>query len=258
MNKSTARTIEIIELLSSKGRALTLSEISRSLDIPKTSAFSIVSTLMSMNILEYENEQFKTIQLGIKLFEMTLSALGKSELHLVARPYLDQLLERAGETIYLGVESAGEIVYLMKAEGSQSVRTSANLGSRRPMYCTGLGKAMLAAHENEKIRELVREDTFPQLTEMTITTFDELMDDIEETRCRGFAIDRQESDLEISCISAPIYDASSKPVAAISIAMRSFTLSEEKIKKYGKIVPETALMISRKLGFTSSELYRCR
>ena len=168
INKSAARTIDIIELFSKKGKPLTLTEISKTLGIPKTSAFDIIYTLLEKNILEYENEKFKTFQLGLKLFEVTLLALGKTDLHRVARPYLDQLIEKTGETVYLAVENNGEVVYLDKAEGAFAVRFAAELGTRRPIYCTGLGKSILASYTDAKVREIIKGNRLTPITENTI------------------------------------------------------------------------------------------
>ena len=255
INKSTARTIDIIELFSKKGKPLTLTEISKTLGIPKTSAFDIIYTLLEKNILEYENEKFKTFQLGLRLFEVTLLALGKTDLHRVARHYLDQLIEKTGETVYLAVENNGEVVYLDKAEGTSAVRFAAELGTRKPIYCTGLGKAILAAHTDAKVREIIKRNRLTPITENTITTYNELLEELEAIRECGYATDNQECVKGIFCVAAPIYGISDKPIAAISIAANASSMDGEKLEKLGVLIPETALIISRKLGFPRDKLF---
>jgi DNA-binding IclR family transcriptional regulator len=255
INNSTARTIDIIKLLAERHAPLTLTEISNTLGIPKTSTYDIIATLMDRNILEYENRLFKTIQLGLGLFEITLLALGKRDLHRVARPYLDQILERTGETVYLAVENNGEVVYLEKAEGSAAVRYSADLGTRLPLYCTGLGKSILAAYPNEKVREIVAGYSMRSFTSQTITNVMDLQEELAATRLRGYAIDNQEVTEGIFCVAAPIYGAGDKPVAAISIASGSSMLQDGKMDKLGTIIAEKALVISRKMGFSKEALF---
>ena len=255
INNSTARTIEIIKLLAERDTPLTLTEISNTLGIPKTSTYDIVATLMDRNILEYQNSLFKTIQLGLGLFEITLLALGKRDLHRVARPYLDQILERTGETVYLAVENNGEVVYLEKAEGSAAVRYSADLGTRLPLYCTGLGKAILAAYPDEKVREIVAGLSMRSFTPQTITNVMDLHDELAATRLRGYAIDNQEVTEGIFCVAAPIYGTGDKPVAAISIASGSSMMQDGKMDKLGTIIAEKALVISRKMGFFKETLF---
>lgn len=234
---------------------MTLTEISTSLGIPKTSTFDIIATLLDKNILEYENKQFKTIQLGLGLLAMTLRALGKKDIHRVARPYLDQLLEKTGETVYLAVENHGEVVYLEKAEGTGAVRYSADLGASLPVYCTGLGKSILAAYPDEKVPEIVGGNRMRAYTPKTITNLMDLLEDLAETRLRGYAFDNQEVTEGICCVAAPIYGPENKPVAAISIASGISMLQDGKKEKLGALIAENALLISRKLGSSRETLY---
>ncbi len=255
INKSTTRTIDILELFSKKSKPLTLTEISKTLGIPKTSAFDIIYTLLDKNILEYNNKQFKTFQIGLRLFEITLLALGKTDLHRVSRPYIDQLLEKTGETVYLAVENNGEVVYLDKAEGTSAVRFAAELGTRRPIYCTGLGKAILATHTDTKVREIIKRNRLTPFTENTITTYNELLEELEAIRERGYAIDNQECVKDIFCVAAPIYGTSDKPIAAISIAADASSMDTGKLEKLSVLISENALKISRKLGFARDKLF---
>lgn len=255
INKSTARTIDIIKLLAVSGRPMTLTEISRELAIPKTSTFDIITTLIDRNILEYEDKRFKTIQLGLGLFEVTLLALGKRDLHRVARPYLNQILEDTGETVYLAVENNSEVVYLDKAEGSSAVRYSAELGARLPLYCTGLGKAILAAYPADKVRELVTGRTMNQFTASTITNLMDLQEELAATKQRGYAIDNQEVTEGIYCVAAPVFDATDKPIAAISIASGVSLMENGRLAKLGALISDKALIISRKLGFSGKNLF---
>jgi len=255
LNKSAARTIDIIRLLAEKGAPLTLTEISKSLGIPKTSTLDILTTLMERKIIEYENEQFKTFQLGLGLFEVTLRALGKRDIHRVARPYLDQILESTGETVYLAVENNGEVVYLEKVEGSSAVRYSADLGARLPLYCTGLGKAILAAYPEDRVREMLAGSRMRTFTSYTITNLMDLQEELAATRKRGYAIDNQEVVEGIFCVAAPIYGEGDKPVAAISIASGFSMLQGGKMNKLGMLVAEKALLVSKKLGYSRSTLF---
>jgi DNA-binding IclR family transcriptional regulator len=255
INKSAARTIDIIELLSKKNEPLTLTEISESLGIPKTSTFDIIYSLLGKNILEYENEKFKTFQIGLRLFEVTLLALGKTELHREAHPKIDQLLEKTGGTVFLAVQNKDNIVYLDKAEGVSPALFAAELGERKPIYCTGLGKAILAGHTDAKVRGIIKGNRLTPLTENTITTYNELLEELEATRERGYAIDNQECVKGIFCVAAPIYSISDKPIAAISIAVNASSMDGEKLEQLATLIPETALIISRRLGYSRDKLF---
>jgi DNA-binding IclR family transcriptional regulator len=255
INRSTARTIDILKLLSIKGEPLTLAEISKFLEFPKSSTFDIIKTLMAMNIIEYDNVKFKTFRIGLGLFEIALLALGKMELHREARHFLDYLLEKTGETIFLALEDNGEVVYLDKAEGKSAVRFTAELGTRRPMHCTGLGKALLAAYPEKKVKEIIKKKKLPSFTENTITRMDDLMSELKASRERGYSIDNEECIPDVFCVSSPIKNRFEKPIAAISIATSASKMTAEMLEEFGTLVSNTALDISRKLGFRRDRIF---
>ena len=100
MNKSVYRAIDILQLISRNRNPLTIGEISKTLGIPNSSTFEILHTLLEKNIVEVGNENFKAFKLGLKLYEITLLALGKTDLHREARPLLEDLMYQTGETVF--------------------------------------------------------------------------------------------------------------------------------------------------------------
>ncbi len=121
---------------------------------PKSSTYELIHTLLGKGILEFDNEDLKTFRLGIKVFELGMSVLEKTDLPKMARPYLEELSAKTDETVFLAVENSGSIVYLDRVEENSSITTSAGLGMRRPMYCTGLGKTLLATYPPSKVGEI--------------------------------------------------------------------------------------------------------
>ena len=255
INKSVSRAIEILQLISQNRNPLTIADISKSLRIPKSSTFEILHTLLEKDIVEVENQNSKAFTLGLKLFEITLLALGKTDLHREARPMLEDLMYQTGETVFLAVEDGGEMVYLGKEEGPSMIRATAHLGSRMPMYCTGLGKALLAAYPEDRIREITGGGRLAPLTRNTIKHYDDLIKELDSIRRRGYSIDNQECILDVFCVAAPIYDQTETPVAAISIASQASKMDKEKLEKFAKLVPNAALNISRRLGFRGEKLF---
>lgn len=257
LNKSVSRVVGIMELLAKNKKPLTLSEISRELDIPKSSTFEIVYTLVAKEYLEVVDERSKTFKLGMKTFEIGASILTQTDLHSVARPLLDNLMLKTGETIFLAVEDKGEIVYLDKVESNRTtIRSSANLGSRNKMYYTGLGKALLSTYSNERVRDILAKEELVSRTAHTITNIDDLLADLEETRERGYAIDDRESEIEIFCIAAPIFDRTNQAVGALSTALLYLKIDDKMLEHISSLVVQTALEISHKLGYIGDRLYQ--
>jgi len=257
INKSSARSMDILSHIAAKHDPVTITEISHALGIPKSSAFELLYTLIEKGYLEFADRNLKTFKLGIKVFQVGLAFLARTDVHREARPLLEALMASCKETAFLAVESNGQLVYLDKVEGTSSVRTSATLGSRNPMHCTGLGKALLAAYSDSKVEEIVRAAGMPSRTEYTITKLSALQRDLETTRQRGYAIDDRESEREVFCVAASISDMSGRPVAAISIASLASKMlgNPRRVAKFGNLIAETALSISRRIGFTGRRLY---
>jgi DNA-binding IclR family transcriptional regulator len=255
INKAASRTIDIIQFISSKNKALTLTEISKNLGIPKSSALEILNTLVSKNIIELGEEGTKTFKIGWKLLEMTAATLSRNDLHREARPHLEELSHQSGETVFLAVEDRGQMVYLDKVEGSSMIRATATLGSRVPMHCGALGKAFLAALPNFRIAEIAGKADLKQYTPNTITRYPQLLEEVRRIRRQGYAVDNQEYVPDIFCLGAPILNQLNQPIASISMAMRAYKMGKGKKSSCSSLVISTAMNLSRRLGFAGDKLY---
>ncbi|CCU78707.1 Transcriptional regulator, IclR family [Halanaerobium saccharolyticum subsp. saccharolyticum DSM 6643] len=255
LNKSALRVTEILSLISKSQESLTISEVSTTLDIPKSSTFNLLYTLVEKDFLEIDDDKLKTFKLGLKSFEVGTSYLQDRKVSQVAVPLVEKLMSEVKNTVFLAVEDKNELVYLNKSEPLNEVRTTAKLGSRMPMYCTGLGKAILATYSNEHIKTKFSNENLKAVTKYTITNINDLIKDLEMIRSRGYSIDNRESEEKLFCLAAPIYDFSEKAIATISIATLYSEITEDKIEEYSRKVRETALNISRKLGFMKKDLY---
>lgn len=257
LNRSVARAIDIIELVSASKDEMSIAEISKSLDMPKSTAFDIIYTLVEKGYLQVANQKNKTFKLGLKLFQSGASYLEKVSFYDVSHPLLEQVVSQAQETTFLAMENDGMLVYMDKVESSSSVRTSCRIGSTNPMYCTGLGKALLASYPDERVHSIIEVSGLAAITPWTITTEERLFQELNEARQRGYAIDDRESQAEVYCVAAPIYDAQGRPIAAISIASLYSKMENnaERVERFGRLIADTALTISRQLGFRGDKLY---
>lgn len=255
MNKSAARTIDILRLLARGDKPLTQLEISQMLDLPKSSTYELIYTMMEKGFVEFDNETAKTFKLSMQVFEIGMTVIEKADITKVSRPYLEKLSAETGETVFLAVEDGGAIVYLDRVEESSSITTAAGLGKRRPMYCTGLGKALLATYPEARVCQIWDKADKTAYTNNTIRKYEDLVGECEKIRKRGFSIDNREMEDEISCVAAPIYDRLGKAVGAISIATLYLKMDNARTAAFGKLITETALAISRRLGYRRDKLF---
>lgn len=260
INKSASRAIDILVLLAKSNKPLNQLEVSNALGIPKSSTFDLMYTLLEKGVIEFDNEELRTFRLGIKMFEIGATVIAKNDLYTVAKPYLEQLSDKVQETIFLGDECDGDVFYLDRIDKNiSSITTVASIGMRRPAYCTGLGKAMMATYPDNKVVELwnqyAKVHEIVKYTANTITTCDAFLEDMKKIRKRGYAIDNRERENEIFCVAAPIYSTGDNAIAAISIPTIYLKMDEERIKEYSSLLIETALIISKKLGYRKDCLY---
>lgn len=256
LNKTASRVVDILNLIAQSEKALTITEISKLLNMPKSSTFAILYTLVKKDYLTIENEKLKTFKLGLKLFQAGVSFLSNNSFISIAHPFLERTMEESGETVFLAIEEQGQLVYLDKAEQPSSVRTTIRLGfSKNPIYCSALGKALLASFTDNKVKEIIGDGKLLSITQNTVKNYNALIKQLNEARQRGYAMENGEGDPGVNCVAAPIYDNSNKAVAVISIASPKYRMSEDRFRQLGNLISKTAMDISKNLGFLKERLF---
>ncbi|HCJ58459.1 MAG TPA: hypothetical protein DHV55_14680 [Clostridiaceae bacterium] len=128
------------------------------------------------------------------------------------------------------------------------MRIFTTIGSRMPAYCTGMGKAMLAYIDDEKINNLLP-DALEPMTEHTITDKNELLKRLADIREKGYAMDNEENSIGLRCIAAPIFDHKGNAKYAISVSGPTVRMTDKRMKNIISIIKDSARKISYKLGY---------
>lgn len=254
--KSVARTIDLLVLFMNSGKYLSLQDISSMLDLPKSSTFELVQTMLFKGIIEYKSKDHKLYGLSMLAYEIGSSVVDSLGFTDIARPYIQELNRLTGGTAFLGIEDHGQVVYIDRAEDHSIVKASAKLGSRRNLNTTSLGKAILYAHSNDSLLALLGPEPYPTQTPLSHTTSVQVLTDAKISRRRGYTIDDREDGPDMFCVGSAIRDRAGKPVASISVASIHSMLNERKKELIAKHVVDTALEISHKLGFTGNRIYQ--
>lgn len=244
--KSARRVLDIFEMIAKHPNGLTIKEISSLLTIPQSSTHNLLETLLNAGYL-YRDEG-KKYHLGAKLIHIGSSAMESLDIYDIGTRYLRTLVNNVDETVFMAVLSDNELVYIAKIDSNRSIRTSAQPGKRKPLYCTGLGKSFLAFISEEEKDELLQRIRFKKFTENTITDRLTLEKQLEEYRNLGYSIDDEESEEGLYCLAAPIFGAGGGVIAAISVAgpkERMFSRKEEIIRELKK----TSYKISHEMGY---------
>jgi DNA-binding IclR family transcriptional regulator len=187
--------------------------------------------------------------LGLKLIELAGAALSESDLRKQAETFLDELAAETQETVHLAVPSGIEAVYIAKVETKHPIRMYSRIGARFPMYCTALGKAILA-HSDSRLVDEVASGGLKARTPNTITSPKALRVELEHVRAQGFAIDGQENESGVCCVGAPVFDYNAKVIGAISVSGPADRVTKERRLALGPVVKDAALRLSRSMGYS--------
>ncbi len=248
-NSNIDKTLNILEAIAQNAGGLSLAEIVKTVGLPKTSAFRILEILTAREYLSWNKDNEK-YSIGIKALEIGISGLIGQDIVDVSIPYLQNLSATVGETSFLAVYNNGDVVYLYKAEGTASIQTIARLGSRRPAYCTALGKVILA---NLAIEETDRvfEKKLAKFTDKTVTDRVKLYEEFAHIRSRGYAIDDEGIEYGLYCLAVPIHNYTGTVIAAISVSgpIKRLHRNRDSVVEQLRSVGET---ISRRLGYVQA------
>ena len=168
----------------------------------------------------------------------------------VAHRYIDRLMKQVHETVHFVQREGNHIVYVDKVESdASSIRMVSRIGLRMPMYCTGVGKAMLAQMTEREVREIWESTPIEKCSENTITDLDVLLRELAEIRLRGYAIDNEENEIGVRCIAACVQDYTGRADAAFSISAPAARMPDERLREFSDYVLQTRRDISRELGY---------
>jgi DNA-binding IclR family transcriptional regulator len=244
--RSVLRAAKLLRLVHEEGGDATLVRLSKESGLSKPTVFRLMRTLIEAELVEVhaDNGHFRLGPLCV--------ALGQTYLENVdvlrdARPVLSELRDATSETVHLGIlDNSQRVLYLEKLAGTHAIGVmKSRVGATVPAHCTGIGKALLAA-----AHALPPADTLTQFTPATITNLDDLSEELELIRSRGYSLDLQEHEVGVCCVAVPILDDVGKPVAALSVSGPATRISLEDLED-GLLQQalEAASAISTRLGW---------
>lgn len=193
---------------------LALAELVRRTGMHKATAHRMAGQLVDLRLLDRVNGGYR---LSGGLFELGMMASLERSLMEMAMPFLQDLYERTHETVHLGVPDGHDVLYVAKIGGHRAMSAPSRTGGRLPMYCTAIGKALLAFSDPELVTA-VMQGPLPRRTAHTLSAPGMLQSQVDRVPERGVAFEREESTLGIVCVAAPVLGPDNRAVAAISVA----------------------------------------
>jgi DNA-binding IclR family transcriptional regulator len=235
------RSAAVLNCFDARHPRLTLAEVVRRSGLPKTTAHRLLGELCRHGFLVQEQQKFSV---GRRIFELAALSPLSMELRELAKPYMQDLHRVTGEAVTLAVRDDTSVLYVEKVRGHREISALGRVGSRMPLHCTGLGKALLA-HASEDVLQTVLSRPLQQRTSQTISTEKNLHKELRTISDRGAAFDRGEAAVGLNCVASPILDASGEAIAALSIAIPA---GRRRLDQLAPSVQTTAVSISRLLG----------
>jgi DNA-binding IclR family transcriptional regulator len=226
--KSAYRALDVLEALAF--RPATLSELSRLLDIPKSSLHGLVRTLTERGWIAPADGSTR-FRLGLRALQVGARFVEEDEAVARVAPTLDRLVASTGETVQHGRLDGDQVVYLAKRDTAHQVRIISDVGARLPAHATALGKALLAARDDDTVARLLRQP-LASLTSRTKTDLDALMGDLERARGRGYAVDDGEAADGLRCFAVVVPPRRTGdralPTDAVSVSVPAFRLDADR------------------------------
>ncbi len=242
--KSLSKVFDIIETAGRHAEGVAAKALAAELGMPESTLFRMVKFLVERGYLRRSGS---CLTLGAAALRLGALAQRQNPLARVAHPALAALSERTGETVHLAELQGDHIVYVDKVEGSRSVRMASLVGSAGPLYCTGVGKVILAFLPEPKRRLLLEAVRFEAFTAATITSAERLCRELEKIRHDGFAVDDCEHERGVFCVAAPLFNAANGVFAGISVSGSELYLRDH-VDELTHEVVAAARVISTGLG----------
>ncbi len=249
---SLDRGLRILLILGQNAAPLGLNEVSRRLEIDKSTTHRIMSTLCGQGFVEQDPETRKYL-LGLRVIEVAALKLRTINLLKVARFPIQNLVSQSRETVHLAVHADGEVMYLDSEQYAGVITVNTTVGARAPMHSSAVGKALLSGMTSEEVDRVLAIKGLQRYTEKTIVDPRELHQHLQQCRERGYGLDDEETDLGVRCLAAPVFDHRGGVVAAVGISGPTQRMSFERIPILAHLVKECATKISRQLGFTGDQ-----
>ncbi len=247
--QSVERTLDIVEALAVNRTGIGVTELSKGLNLHKSTVHRLLTTLMVRKYVEQDSESGK-YRLSVKLFELGNAVLSKLNMRSHALPFLRELRDRTRETVQLSIVDQNEVLYIDVLESPEKIGVKAAIGERAPLYCTSPGKIWLAGLPDDRFNEVLRGIDFKSHTPATITSLDRLKDEVAKARETGVARDLGEYDEDLRGMASAIKNYRGRIIACISLAVPSSRYQEGAFNDLAKVVKETADKICYSVGFT--------
>ena len=247
--QSVARAISILNAIAEDEQGLTLAEVSEKVGLPPSTTHRHLTTMQEERFVRFEVET-GTWLIGVQAFLTGSAFIGSRDIASIARPFMRRLMEASGETVNLAIadEARGYVIYLAQVECKHMMRAISRPGGQIPMYCSAVGKALLAAMPDSSVAAVLQRTGLKRITDKTITSPATMRRELAKIRADGYAVDDEEHAVGLRCIASALCNEHGEPMAAISMLGPAARIPDSKIAMFGTTVSDAAAAITAAIG----------
>ncbi|GAB2828055.1 IclR family transcriptional regulator [Streptomyces daliensis] len=238
-----------MELFLDGDGTLSAPEITRKLQLPRTTVHELVTTLAARHYLVPLPDQPGRYRLGVRTYQLGSRYAEQLDLAAEGQQVARTVAETCDETVHVALLEGMDVIYIAKVDSTHAVRMVSAAGRRLPAHCTSVGKMLLASlPEDELEARLPAGEPLAAMTPNSITSPEALREALTEIRGRGVAVEQRESNPDVSCVAAPVRNSAGQVVAALSISVPMIRWSDERLAELEELAVKGASELSERLG----------
>jgi DNA-binding IclR family transcriptional regulator len=242
------RALAMLEAVAQEPEGLSNAEISRKLQIPKSSASYILRTLEKQAYLN-RDPQTGRYRVGLKILSLSRGALSGLDVREVALPVMRHLMHKTSLTCHLAILDGPDAVYIEKVEPEGFIRMDTWVGRRMRVHATSVGKSLVAYIPRPRLERILADRGMEKRTPKTITTVSRLLRELEKVRAEGYAVDDEENNMGARCVGAPVFNQGGSVEAALGLSGTINQVNAQTMPRILEALKDAARHISMQLGY---------
>ncbi|MFF1832749.1 IclR family transcriptional regulator [Streptomyces sp. NPDC058231] len=245
---AVTRALDVLELFLQSDGTLSAPEVTRRLQLPRTTVHELLTTLAARSYLVTVPGQPGRYRLGVRTYQLGSRYAEQLDLAAEGQQVAREVAETCGETVHVAILEDADVIYIAKVDSTHAVRMVSAAGRRLPAHCTSVGKLLLAALPDRELDARLDGRELTGMTPNSITDATELRRALDTVRERGIAVEHRESNPDVSCVAAPVRDRSGRIVAALSISVPVIRWTEQREEELAALAAGGAEALSARLG----------